>query len=79
MSTEQLKTIINEKLKDNNLDSILLAGFIEQDLKLCPDRKQTVSKILESNGKLIKVYVEGSIEDATEKLQIKITGLCKGI
>ncbi len=49
--------IINEKLKDNNLGSILLAGFIEKDLKLCPEKKQTVSKIVESHGKLIKVYV----------------------
>lgn len=36
MTTDQLKTIINEKLKDNNVGQILLAGVIEKDLKLCP-------------------------------------------
>jgi hypothetical protein len=38
LTTDQLKTIINEKLKDNNMSQILLLGMIEKDLKLCPEQ-----------------------------------------
>ena len=52
---------------------MLQSGILEEDLKLAPSRTKIVSKVIYSQGKYIKAFVEGSLDDG--KLSIKMTGI----
>ena len=51
-------------------------SVLEQDLKKEPDQRKIVSKIIPANGKYVKVYCEGHLDDVGS-LAIKLRGVCE--